>query len=113
MTNERVGLWKAVSTTLAGILVTGAAAWLVFGQDKITRDELIEYVSLYTPWQVERGEVIAEIAANAKAIGDLQTIVTHLASQQGNLLTEQRVLVSRVDTLVTELERVRTVRDSK
>ena len=34
------GFYRIATYVMAGIIATGTAAWLTFGQDKVTRDEL-------------------------------------------------------------------------
>lgn len=36
------GFYRIATYVMAGILVTGITAWLTFGQDKVTRDELTQ-----------------------------------------------------------------------
>ena len=36
------GFYRIATYVMAGIVVTGITAWLTFGQDKITRDELTQ-----------------------------------------------------------------------
>ena len=36
------GAYRIATYVMAGIIATGTAAWLTFGQDKITRDELTQ-----------------------------------------------------------------------
>lgn len=107
MSRVPIDFWKAVAGGLGAVLLTGAAAWLTFGQDKVSRQDMVEYVSLYGPWSKERGEVLAAIANTAKGLEELRVLVKELAAQQQAGLVEQRVLVSRVDTLVSEIERSR------
>ena len=36
------GLYRIATYVMAGIVVTGITAWLTFGQDKVTRQELTQ-----------------------------------------------------------------------
>ena len=36
------GFYRIATYVMAGIIATGTAAWLTFGQDKVTRDELTQ-----------------------------------------------------------------------
>ncbi len=42
MTPPTNGFYRIATYVMAGIVVTGITAWLTFGQDKITRDELTQ-----------------------------------------------------------------------
>ncbi len=37
------GFYKTTTYVMSGIIVTGVAAWLTFGIDKVTRSELVEH----------------------------------------------------------------------
>lgn len=86
-----------LATTLAGSMLTGVAAWLVFGQDKVDRDEMVTYVQTQSPWVMQRGEIQASVKHNSDQLKDLQASVQTLVDVQHALLVEQRVLVTRFD----------------
>ena len=79
-------VWKLIATTCVGIIVTGAGAWMVFGQDKVTRSEMIEYVQNQAPWARDRQSIQLEIKSNAKGIGTLQGAVDQLVKAQQDLV---------------------------
>lgn len=62
------------------MLVSGAGSWLMFGQDKVTRGEMKEYVS-------EKLLPVGRLERNVEKISELQQ----------ELLVEQRVLVERLN----------------
>ena len=90
-------LIKIALTACLGIIVTGATAWLVFGQDKITRGEMVEFVNKQTPWVLERGQIQGAISRNTQTATELGKQVTALVQAQHQLVVEQRVLVTKFD----------------
>ena len=96
------GLLKLLTGALAGMVVTGIGAWLIFGQDKVTRGELIDYVENQAPWVRERGGVQAATRHNAAEIRQLAEKVDKLLDAQQELLVEQRVLLSKFNNYLTE-----------
>ena len=90
---------------LVSMVITGAAAWLVFGQDKVTRGEMIDYVQNQSPWIVDRGEIRSNIRTNTSHVEKLGASIDKLVAAQRELLVEQRVLVSKFDQLVEENSR--------
>jgi len=93
-------LLKILVAALTSILLTGAASWMVFGQDKVTRPELMEHVKTRSPWIMERGETTAAIKSNAESVGKLEKAVGRMLMAQQELIIEQRVLVTKVDALL-------------
>jgi len=87
---------------LASIVFTGSAAWLVFGQDKISRIEMIDYVESQAPWVKERGEITSAMNVNSDNIGKLEKVIDKMVSSQQELIVEQRVLIERVDKLLSK-----------
>jgi len=94
-------LHAALAATLS-IIVTGAAAWLVFGQDKVTRAEMVDYVNTQTPWLRERGEIQSAISQNAESLANLKHNVDALVHAQQELLVEQRILVTKFDAYLED-----------
>lgn len=86
--------------TLIGIIITGAGAWMVFGQDKVTRSEMIDYVQNQAPWTKARGEIQSAIKLNNDSITALEKVVEKLVTSQQALIVEQRVLVTKFDQYV-------------
>ncbi len=77
------GLYRTTCYVMAGIVVTGIAAWLTFGVDKITRNELVQH-------RVEDRQYIQELKTTVDVLGvtvrDLGLAVTRLAT----ILEERR-----------------------
>ncbi len=62
------------------MIVTGSSSWLVFGQDKVTRVGMQEYVQ-----------------QRLAPVNRLERSVEKLVTTQTELLVEQRVLVERLN----------------
>ena len=81
-------------------MLTGAGAWLTFGQDKVSRGEMTEYVEKWSPWVRDRGEFALRNEANATRIAELAGLVEKILEAQGGILVEQRVLLTKVEQLL-------------
>jgi hypothetical protein len=101
----KADIMKMAVSAMVAMLVTGAAAWMVFGQDKVTRTEMVDYVAHNSPWVVERGEITASVRGNARNLQKLEQICQRLIDAQQQLVVEQRVLVTRVEALLDRDER--------
>ena len=66
MTN---GFYKTTTYVMTGIIVTGVAAWLTFGVDKVTRNELAEH-------RIESQEYVQELRGTVER---LDTTVRNLS----------------------------------
>jgi len=73
-------LTKMALTGCLVMIATGASSWLVFGQDKVTRPDMQEYVQ----------EKLVPMER-------LERSVEKLVTTQTELLVEQRVLVERLN----------------
>jgi hypothetical protein len=97
-------MMKNIQQTLTGALlsalITGAGCWLVFGADKISREEMEEYVREQAPWVRERGLITASIEQNGKSVAKIERAVEKILAAQQQLIVEQRVLVTKVDELL-------------
>ena len=91
-------LMKSVVACLLTALILGAVAWINFGQDKVTRAEMIEHVAASAPWVFDRGEITAEIKGNSSDLVELKSMVTELVKQQTEFLVEQRLLAQKFDS---------------
>jgi len=85
---------------LVGIVLTGAAAWMVFGQDKVTREEMLDYVQHQAPWIMERGTIGEHIKTNSQNIHRLEVIADKMVTSQQSLIVEQRVLLTKFEQLM-------------
>lgn len=93
---------KMALAACIGVIVTGATAWVAFGQDKVTRPEMAEYVGQQAPWVRDKGEIIAGIKSNVDTTRRLEVSIQNLVDVQTQLLVEQRVLVQRVEDLLED-----------
>ena len=91
---------KIALGVMASMIVTGATAWLVFGADKVTRNEMVNYVQTQSLWSSERGEVFSTLRNQSEDIGELKALVSTLAQSSTDLLVEQRVLVTKLDAYI-------------
>lgn len=81
------GLWKSVAAVLIGVIVTGAAAWLTFGQDRIARNELRESLAAIT-------------VAHERQMEDLRAQVRELVKAQHAMTIEVALLTQRLADIV-------------
>lgn len=93
---------KLALTACLSIIVTGASAWLVFGQDKVTRAEVD--ASINRALLSERRELELRIESNSATAQRLESSITALVQAQQEVVVEQRVLIERVNTLVDRLD---------
>lgn len=95
-------LVKMALTACVSIIVTGATAWLVFGQDKITRTEAEAMMS--KAMLTSSRELELRIDSNSATAQRLEASVTELVKAQQAVVVEQRVLIERVNTLVDRID---------
>jgi hypothetical protein len=96
-------LVKMALTACISIIVTGATAWLVFGQDKITRSDAEVLVNRMLT--TSHRELDLRISSNSETAQRLEASVTELVKAQQAVVIEQRVLIERVNTLVDRMAR--------
>lgn len=96
----KVQLLQTLIGVLATALVTGAGCWLVFGQDSVSRPEMVDYVQERAPWVIERGAVKAEVATTRRDVAKIESSINRMLIAQQELLVEQRVLGTKVDKLL-------------
>lgn len=101
MTTKSQDLMKMALTACLSIIVTGAAAWMVFGQDRPARAEIQNMISQSLLI------IDAKVQANSASALRLEGSVTDLVKAQQALVIEQRVLIERVNTLVDRLDEKR------
>lgn len=89
MVKMKADVLKIAVAAMAATLLTGTASWVSFGQDKITRPQLVDYVEHHGP-----------ISSNTNNIARLEKICDRMVTAQQQLLVEQRVLITKVDALV-------------
>jgi hypothetical protein len=95
---------------------TGAGSWMVFGQDKISRSELVEmkmeiinYIKNQTPYMQERGIINQQISANASAIKDLRDLYVKVADSQHHMTVQQQVMFTRFEQLIDSQKKLETL----
>lgn len=93
---------KIIVSVMAAAILTGASAWMVFGQDKVTRPDMVDYVQHNSPWVISRGEIGAAIKGNIDSIAKLERICERLIVAQQQLVVEQRVMVTKVEALLDD-----------
>ncbi len=91
MANMKTDLLKIFCAAMVATMLTGSAAWMSFAQDKVTRSEMVSYIDKHGP-----------ISSNTKNIERLEKICDRMVSAQLQLLVEQRVLITKVDALVSD-----------
>lgn len=71
------------------MVITGATAWLVFGQDKVSRDELIDYFG------EKPGALTERVQNNGEDIAELRDLMAAHTKVQTELLIDFRLLLDR------------------
>ena len=84
-------VWKVMASLLAGIVITGVAAWITFGADGVERPEMVEYVE--HEMQPVRG-----------SLGVVQQKLDEVEDLQREQLVEQAKLGSKVDLVLEQLK---------
>jgi len=80
--------WLAIGL-MGSALLTGAASWLAFGQDKVTRQEMTDYVADRSVRAVDFVRVEEVVKKNAEHIATLQASVKELARSLNTFFREQ------------------------
>lgn len=91
---------ESVFAALLGAVVAGCGSWLMFAQDKITREEMQEHVAQRSPWVIERGEVQSTLRAAALKLEELDTRLRQLVEAQVQLMVELKLTSQKVDRLL-------------
>jgi hypothetical protein len=86
---------------MGAALLTGATAWMVFGGDKVSRQEMVAFLDTSGSWNREKGAFELEIKTNKETLARLEGIIEKLAATEQQLVTEQRVLVEQVNRLIS------------
>jgi len=97
MNTKSQDLMKMALTACLSIIVTGATAWMVFGQDRPNRTEVQNMVNQSIL------VLDTKVQANSSMAAELKGSVTKLVEAQQALVVEQRVLIERVNTLVDRI----------
>ncbi len=90
------GFYRTLAAALASILVTGAAAWLTFGQDKLTRPEMETYVSSQSPWAKSRDVVEMRLRQHEESLAKIEQQVGKAVEAINTLVVELRVLATKI-----------------
>lgn len=94
-------LSKMALTACISVILTGGAAWFAFGRDVTTRPEVEAMIATsLVPINLASN-------ANATATAELKGSVIELVRAQQGLVVEQRVLIERVNALVTRIDEKR------
>jgi len=94
-------LSKMALTACLSVIFTGATAWMVFGQDKISRDEASAMVA--SSILSNTSALDLRIKTNESLGAELKSNLSDLVKAQQALVVEQRVLIERVNQLVERL----------
>lgn len=94
-------LTKMALTSCLSVIFTGATAWMVFGQDKISRDDASALVS--SSILNNNGALDQRLKTNEALGQELKINLNDLVKAQQALVVEQRVLIERVNQLVERL----------
>lgn len=96
---------EMVLGALLGIVVTGSGSWLVFGADKVTRQEMREHVENNSPWARERGGVLSSLRSVEAQVEALRAKLDQVAEAQVQMLVELKLTSQKVDRLLNQKER--------
>lgn len=105
MTKGGNELMKMLVAGMGSMLVTGASAFLVFGNDKVTHDEMVMYMETGSPWAREKPVVDLELRRNREALDRLQQAVEKLSDEQKAMAGEQRVLLEKISRALDNVHR--------
>ena len=64
------GFYRIATYVMAGIIATGTAAWLTFGQDKVTRDELTQARGEDRQYVQELKGTVDRLDINVRQLGE-------------------------------------------
>ena len=96
----RMDITKALLMTLVSCMLTGVGAWLTFGANRVSRDELDKALETSGPYARDR-QLVMDGIASAKSKNESN------ATQLQSLLIEQTRLTAKIDTLVNEISGLR------
>lgn len=82
---QREAFWKTIAVTLLGALVTGASAWLVFGQGAVTREEAARMVVEQSPYIADRKLILETLATNSRVLEKVSENVNAIKIEQVRL----------------------------
>lgn len=88
MPDVGVDVWKYLATALGSSVLTGVTAWFLIGNQVVTRPEMVEYVERYSPFVVQRGELLATIRQLENASKDNLSTLESLKHKIDSLLIE-------------------------
>lgn len=91
------GFYRTLAAALASIILTGAAAWLTFGANKITRPEMESYVAGQSPWAKHRDVVEMKLKQHDEAMAKIEQQIGRVVESVNTLVVELRVLTTRLD----------------
>lgn len=94
---EAVQWWRMVCSTLFGVLITGAAAWLVFGQDKITQTQAESLMEKYSPYVRDRSMI-------TQTLSDLKTADVAMTAKVESMTTEVARANARLEVVIKSLD---------
>lgn len=92
-----IGFWRTIAVGLTGVLLTGAAAWMTFGGDKISRPEMVAYVTTQSPFAKSREVVELKLKQHDESLLKMERQVERLVESVGLLVVELRVLATKID----------------
>lgn len=92
-TTTQGGIWRTATVTLAGILVTGLSAWLLFAQEAVTRDEVIHLIQRETPYLEDRKSIQESLERNHESF-------LRMADEIDLIRTQQMRMESKLDVLL-------------
>ncbi len=63
------GFYKTTTYVMTGVIVTGVAAWLTFGIDKVTRNELLQHRSEDREYVQELKSTVETLDVTVRKLG--------------------------------------------
>lgn len=94
-TQESAAFWKAVAMALISAVVSGASAWLVFGEGTVGREEVSKMILTESPYIADRRLIADRLEANTK-------LLEKISADVAGLKVEEARLSEKVDVLIKE-----------
>jgi septal ring factor EnvC (AmiA/AmiB activator) len=81
MTEGNNPIWKQTTLFLAGVVLTGAAAWATINHSAVTRDEVPQLIAAYS----QSPQLQLQLTQQSKQIDEQSTKIGQLQAQVGQL----------------------------
>jgi|TARA_R100000093_G_scaffold71467_2_gene47326 hypothetical protein len=69
------GVWKMVATGLLGAVLGGAPGYFLIGPEKVSREDVVEIITKYSPYVEDRKVIFTTIKENQSSIKDMRPVL--------------------------------------